>query len=495
TVGTAVDFRPTKWLNFGTSLSYIYAVTNSSTSSYANASGMIPLVEPYDSNGNWVLFPNRDQQIINAINDRNTVFDETTANRVFGNVYGEITLFKGLKYRTMFGLDKRNSIRGTFNGSQSSVRLGSPANASQTTNESSSWVYDNILTYNTKIAGDHSINITALHELQSLNRASSLTMSANNLIFEQQKWYSLQRNTDATVTGSGTFTASQYLSYMGRVEYGYKNKYMVTLSSRYDNSSVLAEGNKGAWFPAASLAWQIDREGFFDRQSLFTSARLRAGYGRVGNASIAPYQTAGPLGFTNYNWGNGTAAIGTAPTTFKTPNLTWEKTTTINLGLEFALLKGRISGVIDLYKSNTTDQLQNRSIPGANGVTNVYFNLGEVSNKGIEIALSTQNVASPKFRWSTDWMFTLNREKIVDIDGSGNSNFANLWILGQPLQVYWGFKADGIFQYDDTARTGSLPNIYWAKNGRTNVNYQPGRIKIVDANGDSAFSPADRIVL
>ena len=162
-----------------------------------------------------------------------------------------------------------------------------------------------------------------------------MTMSANNLIFESQKWYSLQRNTDAVVTGSGTYTATQYLSYMGRIEYGFRSKYMLTLSARYDNSSVLAEGNKGAWFPAASAAWQLDQEDFFKKQNIFNQAKLRAGVGTVGNASIAPYQTGGPLGFTNYNWGNGQAAIGTAPTTFQTPDLGWEKTTTYNLGLEF----------------------------------------------------------------------------------------------------------------------------------------------------------------
>ncbi|NCU03336.1 MAG: SusC/RagA family TonB-linked outer membrane protein [Chitinophagaceae bacterium] len=193
-IGNSVDFKPVKFLNFGTTINYIHAITNTSTSSYANASGMIPMTTPYDTAGNWILFPNRDQQIVNAVNDRNTVLDETKANRVFGNIFAEITLFKGFKYRTMFGLDTRTSTRGTFNGAQSSVRLGSPANASQTNNTASSWVYDNIITYNTKIKSDHTINVTLLQELQSLNRSSSLTMSANNLIFEEQKWYSLQCN-------------------------------------------------------------------------------------------------------------------------------------------------------------------------------------------------------------------------------------------------------------------------------------------------------------
>ncbi|MEI9806876.1 MAG: TonB-dependent receptor [Bacteroidota bacterium] len=496
-VGNSAEFRPSKFITFGATINYIRSITNTSTSSYANASGMIPMVEPFDTAGNWVLYPNRDAQIVSAVNDRNTVFDETTVNRVFGNVYAEITFLKGLKYRTMFGLDTRNSIRGTFNGAQSSVRGGSPASASQTTNTASSWVYDNILTYTAKIKSDHSINITLLQELQSLNRSSSLTLSANNLIFESQKWYSLDRNTDASVTGSGTYSATQYLSYMGRVEYGFRNKYLLTLSNRYDNSSVLAEGAKGAWFPSASVAWQIDREDFFSHQTIFNNARLRFGVGKVGNASIDPYKTAGPLGFTNYNWGNGQAAIGSAPTTFRTPNLGWEKTTTTNFGLEFSMLRSRISGTIDLYKSNTKDQLQNRSIPAANGVTNVYFNLGEVANNGVEISLHTENINRNDFRWSTDLMFTANKEKIVDIDGSGNSNYANLWLLGQPLQVYWGFQKEGIFQYEDTvAGKGILATYYWLKPGnRTNINYQPGKIRIVDANKDTAFSPADRVVL
>ncbi|HKH60079.1 MAG TPA: TonB-dependent receptor [Flavitalea sp.] len=495
-IGTSTEFKPAKFLTFGASINYIHSITNTSTSSYGNASGMIPMVEPYDSAGNWILNPNRDAQIINAVNDRNTVFNETKINRVFGNVFAEVGLFKGLKFRTMFGLDTRNSRQGTFNGAQSSIRLGSPANASQTVNNAASWVWDNILTYNTKIKSDHSITVTLLNEFQSLNRATSLTMSANNLIFEAQKWYSLNRNTDAIVTGSGTYSATQYLSYMGRVEYSFRNKYLLTLSNRYDNSSVLSEENKGAWFPAASVAWQIDNEDFFQGQNLFNSARLRVGFGRVGNASIAPYQTAGPLGFTNYNWGNGQAAIGSAPTTFQTPNLTWEKTSTANVGLEFGMFNNRIFGIIDVYQSNTTDGLQQKSIPSANGVDFVFINLGKVTNKGIEITLNTQNITRGNFRWSTDFVFTKNKEKIVDIDGSGNSNYANLWILDQPLQVYWGFQKEGIFQYADSTGKGVLANYYWLKSGnRNNVNYLPGRIRIFDANGDTAYSPADRIIL
>ena len=110
------------------------------------------------------------------------------------------------------------------------------------------------------------------------------------------------------------------------------------------------------------------------------------------------------------------------------------------------------------------------------------------------IAAWPLNMNKNNFKWTSDFVFSANKEKIVDIDGSGNSNYANLWILGQPLQVYWGFQADGIFQYSDTVGgKGILASYYWPKNGRTNVNYQPGRIRISD--GDSAYSPADRVIL
>ncbi|ULT39756.1 TonB-dependent receptor [Niabella defluvii] len=167
------------------------------------------------------------------------------------------------------------------------------------------------------------------------------------------------------------------------------------------------------------------------------------GIGTVGNASIAPYRTGGPLASTSYSWGNGVAAIGAAPATFAVPTLTWEKTTTANLGLEFGILNNRITGTIDVYNTNTVNQLQDKSIPAANGVGYLSVNLGKVNNRGIEVALSTRNIDNANFKWSTDFMFSKNKERLVDIDGSGNSNYANLWILNQPLQVYWSYKKKG----------------------------------------------------
>ncbi len=496
TVGNTNEYKATKYLTFGSNVSYTNSTQNIGPSLYGNASGMLPITKPYDANGNFDLYPNDDQQIINGLNDVNTVFNEVKVNRIFGNLYAEFTIFKGLKYKAVFGIDSRSSRQGTFNGALSSVRQGNLANASHTITNSISWIYNNLLYYNFNIKKDHNFNITLLHEMQSLNKTDVLSMSAQNLIFEQQKWYSLHRNTLATVTGSGSYTAQQLMSYMGRVEYSFKNKYLLTVSNRYDNSSVLAEGKQGEFFPSAAFAWRVDNEEFFKKQHVLSSAKLRLGIGRVGNSAIEPYQTNGPLDFTLYNWGNGTAAIGSAPTTIKVPNLTWEKTTTRNLGLELGFFKGRINANIDLYSSSTKDLLQRVSIPATNGVTFMWINLGEIKNKGVELSLNSVNVETKNFRWSTDIVFSRNKEAIATIDGTKNNNLANLLFVGQPTRVYYNYQSAGIYQYTDTAKGGYLKDYLWARGtNAANTAFRPGRIRVVDANGDTLIDGNDKMIL
>ena len=503
TVANNTEFKAASFLTFGTNITYANSVQNT-TGIYGAASGMIPIVSPYDSNGNFLLFPNGDRQIASPANNVGRVLNESKVSRIIGNVFAEITFLKGLKYKAVFGIDSRNVRNGVFNGTQTSARLDAVANASYTITNSMSWVFNNLLYYNFSIKKDHNFNITLLHEMQSLNKQDQLSMSAENLIFEQQKWYALQNNTSALVTGTGSYTASQLQSFMGRLEYGYKNRYLLTLSNRYDASSVLASGKKGEFFPSAALAWQITNERFFANQHFFNYGKLRLGIGRVGSSSIGPYQTGGPLAFTNYNWGSGAAAIGAAPITFPTPTLTWEKTTTKNIGIEFGILKNRINMVVDLYKTNTVDQLQSSQINGTNGVFNpttgnstVLINLGEVENKGIEIALNTVNINSASgFRWTTDIIFTKNKEAIVDINGTGNSNLANLWFIGQPTRVYYNYESNGIFQYSDTLKGGYLKDYLWLKGtNAANTAFRPGRINPRDINGDTLINNSDKMIL
>ncbi len=493
------EFRPVKFLTIGNSVSYTNSNDNS-TGIYGRAAFQIPFVEPYDADGKFLIFPNGDQiiNLASPANDVGNVLNETKVSRVFGNVYAEVALIKGLKYKAVFGLDSRNTRNGFFNGTKTSTNpTAVSANAGYSVSSSLSWVYDNLLYYTFDINRQHTFNITLLHEMQGLNKTDTLAMFADNLIFESQKYYSLQKNTNALVTGNGNYAASQLLSYMGRIEYGFKNKYLLTLSNRYDNSSVLAEGNSGEFFPSAAFAWQLSNERFFKRQNLINYAKLRIGIGRVGNSSINPYQTNGPLATTLYSWNSNTPAIGLAPTTFPVPELTWEKTTTKNLGLELSLLKNRVNLTVDFYKSTTKDMLQRKSVTSTSGVSFLLVNLGEVSNKGIDLSLSSMNIDSKSgLRWTTDIIFSKNRESIVDIDGSGNSDQLNLWFLGQPIRVYYSWDASGIYQYSDTATGGYLKEYLWKKAGNSaNIAFRPGKARMRDINGDTLINAADKMVL
>jgi TonB-linked SusC/RagA family outer membrane protein len=488
------DFKPNKAINVGGGLNYSNAIQNVGPSVYGVASSQLPIARPYDSTGKIIFFPGNDGNIINPLNDPNTIFNEIRINRLLGNVFADINLYKGLKFRSAFGIDLRNDRQGTFNGSQSSARAGSPANASYTTRNRFNWTLQNMLTYDVRIASKHAISALVAQELVK-NRFENNTMSAESLNFESQKWYSLQQNSTGTVIGSGGFSQYQLSSLLGRLNYTFDDKYLVTFSLRNDNSSVLSDGHKGEFFPSGALAWRLDKESFMQTVTFVDQLKLRVGYGEVGNAAIAPYLTAGNLDRSLYNWG-GAAATGYFPSTLPLPELTWEKTKTKNIALDFALLKNRITGTLDFYESNT-NPIQGRSIPSASGYSTVLVNLGNVRNKGVELSLSTINIDRPNgLRWTTDFVVSYNKEAITNIDGSGADNIGNQWFLGQPTQIYYDWQFKGIFQYSDTAKGGILADYFWKKTGnKANVNFQPGRAYVADRNGDTVITDADKLVL
>ena len=493
TVSLSTDFKPVKAINIGGNINYANSIQNVGPDVYGGANSMLPLALPYDANGNLIFFPGNDANIVNPLNDANTVFDEIRNSRLLANVFGEVQIIKGLKYRTAFGVDVRNIREGLFNGSQSSVRQGNPANGAYRTNSRFDWTLQNMLNYEWHIGEKHAFTATVAQELVK-KRFEGDTTTAENLIYESQKWYSLQNNALGTTTSFGAFWQSQLLSYLGRINYTYNDKYLFTFSLRNDNSSVLSEGRKGELFPSAALAWRIDQEAFMQKINFVSQLKLRMGYGSVGNSSIDPYLTKGTLVRSVYNFGD-QPAQGYAPATLPLPDLTWEKTNTKNIALDFGLLRNRIIGSVDLYESNT-NQIQNKSIPAAQGFTGILVNLGKVRNSGYEIGLTTTNIDKGGFKWVTDFVFAQNRERIVTLDGTKNDNVGNQWFIGQPTQIYYDYQWQGIFQYSDTLKGGILADYFWKKAGnRNNANLQPGRIRVADLNGDTTITEADKTVI
>jgi TonB-linked SusC/RagA family outer membrane protein len=492
-------FKPVKFITVGSNINYSNAIQNIGPDVYSAANGQFPLATPYNANGDFIRNPGDDALVVNPLNDQNTVFNENRINRFLANASAQINIVKGLSYRSAFGIDLNNLRRGIFNGSQSSVRQGNPANASYRADNAFTWTLQNQLNYNILVARNHDLTATVVQELRKERREINNT-SAENLTYETQKWYALQNNSGGLITGDGSYFETALASHLGRLNYSYQGKYILSVAMRHDGSSVLAKENSGMFFPSGSVAWRIDQENFMKKIPVIDQLKLRASFGAVGNSGIDPYQSRGPLNGTPsyYNFG-GAVALGYAPEKLELPDLTWERTVSQNIGLDFGLLKSRISGSIDIYQS-VSNQIQQRSLPAASGYQRLLVNLGKINNRGIEVALSTVNIDKSAnkngFKWTTDFTFAANKEAIKYLTASGTDDIANQWFLGQPIRNYNDFTSQGIFQYADTLAGGILKDYYWKKAGnRTNPNFQPGRIRVQDITGDTIVTDADKMSL
>jgi TonB-linked SusC/RagA family outer membrane protein len=277
---------------------------------------------------------------------------------------------------------------------------------------------------------------------------------------------------------------------MGRVNYSFMDRYVLTATGRADGSSVLAPGNKWSFFPSVAVAWKMQQEPFLRNVTAVTELKLRGGYGTVGQASVDPYTTGGTLQQSAYAF-NEVPAYGYSPTPGTLPNtlgglpnpdLKWERTSTFNAGLDFGFFKNRITGSIEVYQANTTDLLLPRALPAVSGVVSSLQNIGATRNRGIEIGLTSVNVETKNFRWSTDYVYTRNKEEFVSLSSGAQDDVGNRWFIGQPLGVYYNYQNNGIWQLgeEDAAK------VYGAV---------PGDIKVVDQNGDGIINANDFVVL
>jgi TonB-linked SusC/RagA family outer membrane protein len=449
-----------------------------------------PLASPYDANGIPILYPNTDTALGNPLTNYTTDahLDQRRRLRTFNSLYGQVNILKGLDYRLNIGLDARSENSDQFYASGTTFVGSGQNSASRSQNLAFNLLAENILTYNRSF-GKHDVNFTGLYSAQEF-RTDGFNAGSQNLPTN----YQLDNNLGAgTPTAPGS-TQSQFdiVSYMARVNYSYDNRYSATLTVREDGSSRLAPGNKYKAFPSAAVAWNIANESFIKDRAWINNLKLRASLGRVGSTAVNPYQTLGSLqaGLGNgyYNFGS-TGAVGVVPANIPNPNLTWEFTTTANLGLDFGFLQNRITGSIEVYQQRTSDLLLPDALPGATGYTSFTRNIGRTQNRGLEISLTTVNVRTPSgFEWSTDWNFTINREKVLDLglgtDENGNqrSDISNQRFIGQPLYVFFDYKKVGIWQTGEEAAA--------AKAGS-----RVGQIKLDDPNGNGLVDPGDREII
>ncbi len=500
--GTAnIDITPTKWFSMGVNLNTSYGIqefgqstvgrTAVSTSGgiYTTARQNLSYAVPYDNNGNRILLPGGDATIRTVVGEDKLSQDQRVTLRAFGSLNAQFDLgaissaLDGLKYRINFGPDITTYRDGVFLDAQSAVRQGTSF-ASLAKEQTLSYTLDNLLFYN-KTIGNHNFGVTLLASQTEYNNEGS-AMSANDIKNVANKWNAL---TPANVTLAGyssSLVETGLLSYMGRINYGYADKYLLTASYRKDAASQLAPGNKWASFPSASVAWRLDKESFLQDVTWLNQLKLRAGYGVVGNAAVPAYATQPPLVGIVHPAGSGLINNGSLGNL----QLGWEQTEQFNYGIDFSMFNSRVSGALEYYTSNTTDLLLLRSIPTVTGFRNTYENVGETTGEGVELTLNTVNVRAKDFEWSSSLSASWQQNRIVSLQNGKFNDINNNLFIGQPRSAVYGYASNGIWKPEDAVEMAKF-NAF-----ATTPVFSFGNARPVDQNGDYKIDANnDRVII
>ncbi len=403
--------------------------------------------------------------------------------RTFNRLYGEVKIIEGLKYRINIGLDYFADNFGQYFGSETPFQNGAANTATVQNTNSSSYTVENLLTWDKTFANVHRINVTGLYSFQAVeNYMSGIT--GTDIPSDANLYYNVGLANNTTVQ-NGTYTKWGLISWMGRVNYSFNDKISATITMRRDGSSRLAPGHQYLNYPAAAVAWNIQKESFMSGIEAISTLKLRIGAGRTASQSVNPYSTLGQLSKYPYNFGD-TGLFGYGVTSLPSPNLSWETTTTYNFGLDFGILTNKITGSVDYYQSYTEGVLQQVALPATSGVTQVTQNVGKNEVKGFEVTLSA-SIIEPKvsdgFAWSVDANWFLSRSKITDLGGGRTQDLNNGWYVGYPVDAIYDYTKIGIWQTSDAALATAQGK------------FVPGQIRVKDIDGNNVIDTNDRSVI
>jgi len=446
-----------------------------SSSVIPEAVNQSPLGLPYDKDGNIIFLPISDGIRSNPLSELvpGKRVDERKITRVFSSAFIEAKLLPGLTYKFLLGEDLQHYERGIFEGQYTNTRKNGTPFASFENGKQFGYTLENLLTYKQGF-GSHDIGITVLQSAAKQTYNGGLT-AATNLPYETAKWNNLALG---TVTSYQTgFAQYNLLSYMGRINYAYRGKYLFQASMRWDGSSRLAEGHKWASFPGASIGWRIKDEPFMMALPQVSELKFRASYGKVGNTAVAPYQTQGTLANTLYDWNNADAK-GFRLDQIPSRDLGWEYSESFDVGLDFGLFNNRLTGYADYYHTSTgVSLLLNRALPPSSGYASILQNIGGTETKGFEITLESTIIDKPDgLKWTAEFNLGSLREKIVDLaqrgpNGEKVNDVGNGWFIGQPIRVFYDYHKLGIWQANEKDQAAVYGQF-------------PGEIKVEDVNAD-----------
>ena len=493
-----LDHIINQYFKVGGSLAFTYRSHNARNASVFNAARkMTSLTQAYKEDGSINETPNVwYSSHVNPLMDEGDNYKmHIESTRFMGSTYLQITPIKGLALKTQLAVDRRNRRVGQYNDYQSAGRYQAPS----TTYMSNSWdaftilTWQNTANYNVTLDEKHDLGFLLGHELrQDVREGLGYNGTAGKEHYYNQEFYDVTK-ISADQTPSSNYTKQAMLSFFGRVNYTYMDRYLFSASLRADGSSVLAKGKKWGYFPSVSAGWRITEESFMEStKSWLDNLKLRVAWGISGNAAVNPYQTLATVSATTP--GSRDSFI---PMSMSNEDLSWETTSSINIGIDFGIIGGRVNGTIDYYYTKTKDLLYYKSAPASSVFTSVLSNIGESKGQGLEIGVNALAVKTKDFTWDINASYTTQKDEIVKLADNLERNIdgTTALIVGEALSAYYDYETNGIWnvgEYEQYVAGYQAKGIEFTapltKYGT------PGTLKIVDQNCDGKINEDDKIV-
>ena len=489
------ESRVKPWIKFGNNLTLSHDEKKSGDYNIRMAMASLPTQPIYNEDGSYSGPDSPAHQYSDIrnvigtalINGQNT----TKGYNILGNIFAEITPVKHLVFKTTGGLDFKYWDNRSFSPKYNWKPIPNPlSNLYQDANKSTTLLWDNTLTYTNTFAQKHFLNVMVGTSAQN-NVYSKINASVSNFLSDQQN--QLSKGLENPTVG-GTMNDWAILSFIGRLNYTYADKYLLTATVRRDGSSRFSKENRWGTFPSFSLAWRASNESFFPKNDYVNDVKLRVGYGMTGNqGGIDNYAYFTKLRTGQYVFNNNLVST-LYPHVMPNPNVKWETVEQFNGGIDLALLKNRLSLTFDAYIKNTSDMLVPMAVSVSSGYSDINvpsINAGKVENKGVELTVSSVNMNKKDFQWNTDVNVSFNRNKIVKMnDGvplfTGFEAFlTKLQILseGHPVNAFYGYVMNGLFQNQSEVDNYATQ----VENGTA-----PGDVKFRDLNNDGVINAEDR---
>ncbi len=481
---TSIDKELSSKLRAGINIYTAYSKTISTPETVRQAYRLSPLADMYNDDGSLRVFPDAALgNVSNPLVERDNNQEELLNLHAFGNVYLQYKPTEWLSFKTTFSPDAYFTRTGAYAAKDSKNGKGSAANATAKNNWTNalSYTWTNMINFDKTFHTDHTVNAMIGSEWVK-NTGDGLNATVKGFSTDSYKFYNLAAGANINLLSS-QYTQDQWMSYFARMNYTYKGRYIFTATGRYDGSSRLAASHRWKFFPSAALGWRISEEAFMKKAEWVSNLKLRLSYGVSGNNNnVNPYATQSNIQNNYYVFGGNTPAVASTISALANTTLSWETTKEWNLGVDFGFLDGRINGTVDLYTRRTNNILMNRVMSRMNGFDSAIDNVGVVDNRGIEFGLTTANIRTKDFSWTTTFNFTTNHNEIVELSVGASRDAAFGWFVGESVVVVWNYMHIvywGMNEIDEAAKYGLVP----------------GSVKVLEVDGNTTSTNADKVFI